>query len=259
MSSETTPIANILPEGIYLGQLSKSKLLEPITTGFEITNQNIQFKIDKLQDKKKTNQKHLTGFLRTAWIKVSDAKKDELRLTLTSESTDLNSDFFQGTLTVSSPDGSLISKNIKDLNGTQFHSFNLTSLPALSSYYQVTLKVALDLTKVNQENEFNLLLKQFTINDPCINNESHQPESCHQNGECIRNYDSFVPSCKCKTGYTEESWCEKINYCKWQVNGRSNGDICRAKGLDCKDDESLETFECVCKGKDEKWDLATQK
>ena len=92
-----------------------------------------------------------------------------------------------------------------------------------------------------QKNAFTLTLNNFTINDPCVN-ENNEVESCnHGNGICERKYsvNDFGWNCKCTTEFTSGKHCELMDYCKKENPSKS---VC----TNCTNDNENKQIKCEC-------------
>ena len=251
-------------KGIYDDQLSGKTFLgmdERFELNVDENGHNmIIYRINDVQQLKKKT-KTITNYLRTGWIKLSNAIHDKIRLSLIyDEPKNITGD---STLTFSTPNGPFYIMKLSDfgLKNGPIHTIDLTQnfTNSLPQYIEVTIKMVTDLSMVaDDEASLTFKLDKFSINDPCLN-DLGEIRMCNQ-GKCDRKYDLFESQCKCKTGYKGEV-CDKIYYCEQQalniLGSGLNQEICFNLGLKCSDDDNLKTFRCDCKNDDERWNLFT--
>ncbi|KAJ6224459.1 hypothetical protein RDWZM_003004 [Blomia tropicalis] len=251
-------------KGIYDDQLSRKTFLgmdERFELNVDENGHNmIIYRINDVQQLKKKT-KTITNYLRTGWIKLSNAIHDKIRLSLIyDEPKNITGD---STLTFSTPNGPFYIMKLSDfgLKNGPIHTIDLTQnfTNSLPQYIEVTIKMVTDLSMVaDDEKSLTFKLDKFSINDPCLN-DLGEIRMCNH-GKCDRKYDIFESQCKCKTGYKGDV-CDKIYYCEQPalniLGSGLNQEICFNLGLKCSDDDNLKTFRCDCKNDDERWNLFT--
>jgi len=134
-------------------------------------------------------------------------------------------------------------------------SLHLWTLPDPVEFFELTFKIVLNLTKVKNENSFNLTFTNFTINDPCLD-EHYQLRECENEGIIKRNYTKFTCDCHCRDGFYGRH-CEKINYCFQKMNGKgaiTGNELCKQQKMICNNIKELKSWECKCNDEDDKWD-----
>ena len=203
-----------------------------------------------------------TWILQTKWIKIFKDQPnslwiDQLRLSLNAEGTLNPKQVSIYVLSNSHP--SPIVKPLSELSSSHMNNFKYDQINP-PEYYQLAIKVTLDLTKITQ-NELNLKLTQFSINDPCVNN-ANDLRTCNGHGQCIRHYETLNSTCSCSPGYKADSDCKMKDYCTFErVKGIPNKAFCKENGktIECKNDDVHETFDCLCTNKTTRWDLLSSR